>query len=293
MLILYILHMFELNLINFPLLVTFGFCIGVLGSVMGVGGGIFIVPALVLALGIPIHQAIAVSLVAIVATSSAVASVNIERGLANMRLGVTLEVTTALGSIVGALVSGLLAPNIVQFLFSITLFPVAFSMFIKGRRVLKHGDTLRGPAGMAAETPGGVFDSEFFDPAINSRTAYRIKNIAPASFLSFFAGGLSGLLGLGGGIIQVPVMNLLCGMPIKAAAATSNFLIGVSAAASAFIYFRKGYLIPELAAVIVIGVLLGSFTGIYILYKTRSEKIQIAFSALVLVVAVMMLKRTL
>ena len=88
-------------------------------------------------------------------------------------------------------------------------------------------------------------------------------------------------------------MNLLCAVPIKAAAATSNFIIGVSAAASAFIYFRKGYLIPDLAAVIVIGVLLGSFTGIYILYKTRSEKIQIVFSALVLVVAVMMLNRAL
>jgi len=285
--------MFEINLINFPLLVTFGFCIGVLGSVMGVGGGIFIVPALVLALGIPIHQAIAVSLVAIVATSSAVASVNVERGLANMRLGVTLEVTTALGSIVGALVSGLLAPNIVQFLFSITLFPVAFSMFLKSRRGLKHGDALPVSPGMSPDTSGGVFDSEFFDPSIDSRTAYRVKNVAPASFISFFAGGLSGLLGLGGGIIQVPVMNLLCAVPIKAAAATSNFIIGVSAAASAFIYFRKGYLVPDLAAVIVIGVLLGSFTGIYILYKARSEKIQIVFSALVLVVAVMMLKRAL
>ena len=113
--------------------------------------------------------------------------------------------------------------------------------------------------------------------------------MTPASFISFFAGGLSGLLGLGGGIIQVPMMNLLCGVPIKAAAATSNFLIGVSAAASLFVYLKKGYLMPELAAVIIIGVLLGSFAGIYILYKARSEKIQIAFSALVFIVAVKML----
>ncbi len=279
--------MFELNLVNFPLLAAFGFFVGILGSVMGVGGGIFIVPALVLVLGIPIHQAIAVSLVAIVATSSAVASVNVERGLANMRLGVTLEVTTALGSIAGALVSGLLASNIVQFIFSITLFPVAASMFLKGRRILKHGPARRATA--FAEAPASVFDSEFFDPSINSRTSYRVKNIVPASFISFFAGGLSGLLGLGGGIIQVPVMNLLCGIPIKAAAATSNFLIGVSAAASAFVYFRKGYLIPDLAAVVVIGVLLGSFAGINILYKIRSEKIQTAFSVLVFIVAVKML----
>ena len=283
--------MFELNLVNFSVLVTFGFFVGILGSVMGVGGGIFIVPALVLALGIPIHQAIAVSLVAIVATSSAVASVNVERGLANIRLGVTLEMTTAIGSIAGALVSGLLASNIVQSLFSMALFLVAVSMFLKGRRVLKHGYQSR--AFVSTEAPGGVFDSEFFDPAINSHTAYRVKNIAPASFISFFAGGLSGLLGLGGGIVQVPVMNLMCGVPIKAAAATSNFLIGVSAAASAFIYFKRGYLIPDLAAVVVIGVLLGSFAGILILYKVRSEKIQIAFSVLVFITAIKMLAKAL
>lgn len=287
--------MFALNPVNFSLLASFGFLIGLLGSVMGVGGGIFIVPALVLALGIPIRQAITVSLIAIVATSSAVASVNVERGLANMRLGVALEVTTALGSIAGALVSGLLAPNIVQFLFSITLFPVAAGMFLKGRRVLKQPPRAVSVDGPAEERggPARVFDSVFFDPSINSHTAYRVKNMVPASVLSFFAGGLSGLLGLGGGIIQVPVMNLMCGVPIKAAAATSNFLIGVSAAASAFIYFRKGCLIPDLAAVVVIGVLLGSFAGIHILYRARSEKIQIAFSALVLVTAVKMLAKSL
>ena len=279
--------MFQLSLVNFPLLVIFGFFIGILGSVMGVGGGIFLVPMLVLVIKIPIHQAIAVSLVAIIATSSAVASVNIERGLANMRLGVTLEVTTAIGSIAGALVSGVLAPDRVRFLFAVTLFPVAAGMFMKARRALKHGHHAASP--VPAEALSRVFDSEFFDPSINSRTSYRVRNILPASFISFFAGGLSGLLGLGGGIIQVPVMNLMCGVPIKAAAATSNFLIGVSAAASAFIYFRKGYLLPDLAAAVVIGVLFGSFAGIYLLYKARSEKIQMAFSGLILIVAVKML----
>ena len=277
--------MFELNLINFFLLVSFGFVVGILGSVMGIGGGIFLIPALVLALDIPIHQAIAVSLVSIVATSSAVASVNVERGLANMRLGITLEMTTAIGSIAGALLSGWLAPDIVRFLFSITLFPVAVSMFLKGRRILKHGHPC--PV-VEAEPRVSAFNSEFFDPAINSRITYKVRNIVPAAFISFFAGGMSGLLGLGGGIIQVPAMNLMCGVPIKAAAATSNFIIGVSAAASAFIYFRKGLLIPDLAAVVVIGVMLGSFAGIYLLYKTRSGKIQTAFSALVFIIAVTM-----
>jgi len=268
------------------MLVAFGSVIGILGSVLGVGGGIFIVPMLVLALGIPIHQAIAVSLVAIVATSSAVASVNVERGLANMRLGVALEVPTALGSIAGALLASRLPSNVIQLLFSLMLAAVSVSMFLKGR------GSVKGAVPAAAELrPAGGLDAAFFDPSTNSHTAYRVKNMTPASFVSFFAGGLSGLLGVGGGIIQVPVMNLLCGVPFKAAAATSNFLIGVSAAASVFIYLKKGYLIPELASVMVIGVLLGSFAGIHILYRARSEKIQAAFSIFVFIVAVKMFAR--
>ena len=282
--------MFDLNPVNFSLRALFGFFIGALGSVLGVGGGIFVVPLLVLALGIPIHQAIAVSLVAIVATSSAVASVNVERGLANMRLGVVLEVTTVLGSIAGALLASRLPADLVRLLFALLLFAVSVSMFLKARSFLKRAPGTfsgQGPAKVRGKA-AGVFDSAFFDPSIDSHTAYRVKNMAPASFISFFAGGLSGLLGVGGGVIQVPVMNLLCGVPFKAAAATSNFLIGVSAAASLFIYLRKGYLIPDLAAVLVIGVLLGSFAGVHILYKAGSGKIQAVFSVFVFLVAVKM-----
>ncbi len=282
--------MFLLNPVNFLLLALFGFFIGVLGSVLGVGGGIFVVPMLVLGMGIPIHQAIAVSLAAIVATSSAVASVNVERGLANMRLGVVLELTTVFGSMAGALLSGALSPWLVQLIFALVLFPVSVSMFLKVRRPAQSG--IAGTSA-APGTTCGALDSSFFDPASNSHVPYRVKNIAPASSISFFAGGLSGLLGLGGGIIQVPVMTLLCGVPFKAAAATSNFLIGVSAAASAFIYFKRGYLIPDLAAVIVLGVLAGSFVGIKLLYKTASARIQTGFAVFVFAVAIEMLRRAL
>jgi hypothetical protein len=281
--------MFELTALNSVALAGFGAVVGLLGSVLGIGGGIFVVPLLVLAFGIPIHQAVGVSLAAIVAASSAVASVNVERGLANMRLGVALELPTALGSIAGAVLAGVLAPGLLQFLFSLVLFPVAALMFLKGRR--PAGGL---PAGTKApEAGGGAMDAAFFDPSLNAHTSYRVRNFGPAMFISFFAGILSGLLGLGGGVVQVPVMNLLCGVPIKAAAATSNFVIGVSAAASALIYFRKGWLAPDLAAVIVAGVLVGSFVGVRILYKARSERIQTAFAALVLLVALRMLARSL
>ena len=277
--------MIELTAFNFSTLLVFGVFIGLLGSALGVGGGIFMVPFLVLALKIPIHQAVAASLVAIVATSSAVAAVNVERGLANIRLGITLEVTTALGSIAGALIASRIPGDVVRLMFALMLFPVSVMMFLKGRSSLKK-TAPRPPVSVGKDS---AFDSAFFDHALAEHTPYKVRNIAPASFISFFAGSLSGLLGIGGGIVQVPVMNLLCGVPMKAAAATSNFIIGVSAAASAYVYFRKELIPFELTAVIVAGVLIGSFIGIYALYKARAEKLQIAFSALALLVAVKML----
>ena len=279
--------MFELTAINFSGLLLFGVFIGLAGASLGIGGGIFMVPFLVLALKLPIHQAVAASLVAIVATSSAVAAVNVERGLANIRLGITLELTTALGSIAGALIAGRLPAQALQFLFALMLFPVSLLMFLKGRRAPRVT-----PVALKAG-PGSSFDSAFFDPALAAHTTYAVRNMAPASFISFFAGSLSGLLGIGGGIVQVPVMNLLCGVPMKAAAATSNFIIGVSAAASAWVYFREGLIPLELTAVIVTGVLIGSFAGIYALYKVKSEKLQLAFAVLTLLVGVKMLMKAL
>ena len=283
--------MIELTALTFPALLFFGVFIGLLGSALGVGGGIFMVPFLVLALKLPIHQAVAASLVAIVATSSAVAAVNVERGLANIRLGIALEVAAALGSIAGALIAGFLPGGAVQLLFALMLFPVSALMFLKGR---EGPGSPCAPAPASAPAPAvnaSAFDSGFFDPAAGARTAYRVKNIVPASFLSFFAGSLSGLLGIGGGVVQVPAMNLLCGVPMKAAVATSNFIIGVSAAASAYVYFRRGLIPFELTAVIVAGVLIGSFAGIRVLYRAKPEKLQLVFSALTLLIAVKMLMK--
>lgn len=274
----------ELTLQTLFVLAGFGVFIGLLGSALGVGGGIFMVPFLVLALDIPIHHAVAASLAAIVATSSAVAAVNVERGLANIRLGITLEVTTALGSIAGALVASRLPAGAVQLIFALMLFPVSGLMFMKARR-------RQSKQAAPAAGPGTAFDAAFFDPAAAGHTSYQVKNMAPASFLSFFAGSLSGLLGIGGGVVQVPIMNLLCGVPMKAAAATSNFIIGVSAAASVYVYFRKGMLPLEITAVMVLGVIIGSFAGIYALYRVKSEKLQLVFAALTLLVAFKMLER--
>ncbi|MBI4656128.1 MAG: sulfite exporter TauE/SafE family protein [Elusimicrobia bacterium] len=310
---------------EFLLLIVFGFPVGVIASVFGIGGGIFIVPFLVLLFKLSIHQAIAASLLAIVATSSAVASVNVEKGLTNLRVGIVLETATALGSIFGAVVSSILPSETAQLIFSIILFPVAGLMFVKGKKTLRNTQnfTQEIESGAWGDAPAaGKFDSAFFDPSIFSGTApmarnkeplahqvsgampsdphvptantvYKVKNMFPASLISFFAGSLSGLLGIGGGIVQVPVMNLLCKMPMKAAAATSNFIIGVSACASAIIFFRNGFMPARVASAVVIGVILGSVFGVRALYKTKPDKIQAEFSLLVFVIGIVMLFKTL
>ncbi|KAF0127074.1 MAG: hypothetical protein FD189_583 [Elusimicrobia bacterium] len=269
------------------LLGGFGVFVGVLGSALGIGGGVFTVPLLTLAFGLPIHQAIGASLVAIAAASSAVASVNVERGLTNLRLGIVFETTMALGSLFSALIASRLPAGVLQTAFALALLPISFSMFFRGRAALRAapGDTMR----HGVPSHPSSFDSEFFDHSMNGRRSYSVKNVLPASFLSFFGGGLSGLLGLGGGVVQVPVMTMLCGVPMKAAAATSNFMIGVSAAASAFVYYRKGHIPADICGVIVAGVLIGSFAGMSLLYKARSERLQMVFSAALLIIAVKML----
>lgn len=264
-------------------LLGFGFVIGLLGSALGVGGGVFMVPFLALALGLPMHQAVAASLACIVATSCAVAAVNIERGLANLRLGVTLELTTALGSIAGALVASSLPGETVRRLFAYALFPVALLMLAKALKLLPSPR-------VGLDRPASAFDAAFYDPAAAAHVPYKVRGVGPASGVSFFAGTLSGLLGIGGGIIQVPVMNLACGVPMKAAAATSNFIIGVSAAASALVYYRRGLMPPGVTAAAVAGVLLGSFAGMRVLYRARAERLQAAFALLLLLVGVKMLR---
>lgn len=260
------------------LLAALGAAIGLLGSVFGLGGGIFVVPVLMLYFKLPIHSAIAASLVTIIATSSAVASVNVERGLANMKLGLALEIFTAAGAVAGAFTAGLLSPKVLQFCFAALLLFTGFSMLRKGLAVPSAKPET--PA-----SPDGPFYGEFTDPADGRVHRYTVKNMPAASAVSVFAGMLSGLLGVGGGIVQVPLMNLVCGIPLKAAAATSNFMLGVTAATSAVVYFRKGLVPLELTAVLVLGVLAGSAVGMKILAKASSVKLQLVFSLIAFLMA--------
>lgn len=265
-----------------------GLLTGLVGAVLGTGGGVVLVPVLVVGLGVPVHHAVATSIVTMIATSSAVASVNVERGTANMRLGMTLEVATAVGSIAGGLTAALLAPRALEFLFASALAPTAVLMW---RRREADPTAADATAEQASPQPPGPLDGQFADPTGLGMVRYRVRRPWAGLGVSFLAGNLSGLLGIGGGVFKVPALHLLCGVPIKAAAATSNFMIGVTAAAGAFLYYGRGEVRPDTTAAAVLGVLLGSAGGSSLAHRIHGDIVRRLFAALLGAVAVQMLYR--
>lgn len=255
---------------------------GTLGAVLGIGGGVFLVPSLVLFFDVPIHNAVATGLVAVIATSSAVASINIERGWANLRLGMVLELATVAGALAGAYFAALLPARALIGLFG-CLMAVVSVLLWRGR----DGSDVPTPATPAV----GRLDSEYFDPASQSKVSYHVRRLPLGLGVSGVAGALSGMLGVGGGIFKVPVLHLFCGIPMKAAAATSNFMIGVTAAASAFLYFRRGDVDAVVTAAVVLGVLLGSIAGTRANERLKEANVRRCFAALLVVLAVQMSRR--
>ncbi len=275
-----------------------GLLTGVLGAILGTGGGVFLVPLLVLGLDQPMRVAVATSLMAVAATSSAVASVNVERGTANMRLGMVLEVATTLGALAGGLTAYLLVPRALEGIFAVVLLPTAVLMW-RGRT--GHGPSsgieARPARPDAADSPPdptlGTLGDRYFDEAEGIEVAYRVERLGAGMGIAFLAGNLSGMLGIGGGVFKVPALHLVCGVPIKAAAATSNFMIGVTAAASAFLYYGHGDVRPTLTAGTVLGVLAGSALGSILNRRLRGRIVRRLFAALLMLVAAWMLVRAL
>lgn len=284
--------------LNLLAIVLAGLLTGVLGAILGTGGGVLLIPVLVLGLGVPMHYAVATGIVSVIATSSAVASTNVERGTANMRLGMTLEIATALGAISGGLTAGWLSPRTLEGLFALVLVPTALLMW-RGRTEHGAGDDRGGgrpPRDREADPPGGALGAlgaRYYDDSEGRLVAYRVRRLWAGLGISFLAGNLSGLLGIGGGVFKVPALHLLCGVPIKAAAATSNFMIGVTAAASAFLYYGRGEVRPALTSAVVLGVLAGSAAGSALNRRVRGAPVRRLFAVLLLAVAAQMLYRAL
>ena len=260
-----------------PLLILIGAGTGLVGALLGIGGGVFLVPLLTLAMGVPIRTAIAASLIAVIATASASATVNINRGLVNLRLGLTLEVATSIGGLAGGVAASLLTQRQLFVVFAATLAAMGLVMAVRaGRRnVIRDPDADPGMLGGRLQEGGLVY-------------VYRVRRLGLGLVASLAAGAISGLLGLGGGIVKVPVLNAFCGIPFRVAAGTSTFVIGVTAAASAFVYYGRGDIVFPLTAAIAVGALPASLLGAHLSDRVRARSLKLMMSGVLIVVGALM-----
>ena len=261
------------------LMVASGAVAGAFGSLLGLGGGILIVPLLTLGFGLGLREAVGVSLVSVIMTSSAAAGVYLERHVANLRLGMTLELFTAIGALVGGSIAFLLDERLLAVLFALLLLYVAWTMWRAGRTTVTEDDGSPGPAAAPEVT---VSDGRV-------PTEHLPLGIAG----SFGAGIVSALLGIGGGLIKVPLMHLGMGVPMRVATATSNLMIGITAAASAVIYALNGGIDPYVAGPTAIGVFLGATAGSRLAHRIQLRYLRLLFVVVLTYTAIQMLLRAL
>ncbi len=258
---------------------------GLIGSLVGLGGGIIIVPVLTLIFHIDIRLAIGASILSVIATSSGAAIAYVKDGLTNLRTGIFLEVATTIGALSGALLTTIVSGNILYFLFAIVLLYSAYAMMHKrkNKEVLK---TSKDKLANYLNLHGSYYDSN-----LKKNISYKVTGTKIGLGLMYIAGVISALLGVGSGTLKVPAMDVAMHMPIKASAATSDFMIGVTAAASAGAYFARGQINPFIAAPVVIGVLIGAMIGSRLLNAINPRYVKGMFLAVLVIVAVEMFFR--
>jgi uncharacterized protein len=260
-----------------------GTAAGLFGSLLGLGGGILIVPLLTLGFGLPVREAVGASLVAVIVTSGASAGVYLQRNVANLRLGMVLELFTAIGALVGGLVAFLLSDQVLAGLFAALLIYVAVSM---------ARPKAPPPADADAPTTAGAAPAARFGLRLDG-PGYRIARLGPGAVGSVGAGIVSAVLGVGGGLVKVPVMHLVMGVPLRVATATSNLMIGVTASASAVIYLLRDEVDPYVAGPIAVGVFLGASVGSRVAHRIDLRILRLLFVAILLYTAVQMIRRAL
>jgi uncharacterized membrane protein YfcA len=277
------------------LMLAGGVAAGVFGSLLGLGGGILIVPLLTLGFGLDLRAAVGVSLVCVIMTSSAAAGVYLERHVANLRLGMSLELFTAVGALVGGSVAFLVDERFLSVLFAALLGYVAFSMVRAAGR--DHAESTTGPGmGPEPETiPGPEAPGEGGARAAFLASVagpdYEVRNLGRGIVGATGAGVASALLGIGGGIVKVPLMHVAMGVPLRVATATSNLMIGITAAASAVIYLLRGEIDPYVAGPTAIGVFLGATIGSRVAHRIQLRYLRWLFVAVMLYTAAQMLLR--
>ncbi|MEH1852874.1 MAG: sulfite exporter TauE/SafE family protein [Nostoc sp.] len=270
-----------MNTLDFSLLIWFGsLSAGFLGALTGLGGGVVIVPFLSVVCRVDLHYAIGASLVSVIATSSGAASAYVKEGYTNMRLGMFLEIATTFGAVAGAVVAAKISTGAIAIVFGIVLL---YSAYLSRKPYSENIDNLP-PDPLATRLK---LNSTY--PTSTGEQSYNVRDVPFGFGLMFIAGVLSGLLGIGSGALKVLAMDQIMHIPFKVSTTTSNFMIGVTAAASAGIYLNRGYIDPGLAMPVMLGVLCGAVLGARVLVRARVQLLRNIFSGVILVLALEMI----
>jgi uncharacterized membrane protein YfcA len=258
---------------------------GVIGSLVGLGGGVVVVPALTLLFGVNIRLAIGASIVSVIATSSGAAAAYVRERMTNLRAGMFLELATTTGAVTGAYLTTLLPARMLFVFFALVLGYSGIAMYRK-----RHATA---PLAVSHDTISNrlKLHGSYYDEAEGREIAYKVTGAKPGLAMMYVAGMVSALLGIGSGALKVPAMDLAMHMPMKVSTATSNFMIGVTAAASAGVYFVRGQINPIIAAPVAIGVLAGALIGSRLLGRIESKSIRILFIVILAVISIEMLQR--
>lgn len=262
------------------ILLAASYAAGLLGSLTGLGGGVVVIPVLTLCFGVDFHYAVGAALVASIATSSGSGSAYVKEGITNVRLGMFLEIATTIGAVAGALVAVYLNNSVIAIIYSIVLFLTGTMQFVK-----KQDHT--GERGSEAARRLHLFGT--YPDKDGVHHAYELRNVAGGFGVMGIAGMLSGILGIGSGVLKVIAMDNLMKVPFKVSTTTSNFMMGVTACASAVVYVQRGNITPGIACPVLIGVLFGALTGARLLKRLDVRLLRKIFALAVFAVAINMM----
>src|SRR6266705_585678 len=265
-----------MNVLEFTALVWAGSVIaGLLGSLTGLGGGVVLVPLLTLFFKVDIRYAVGASLVSVSATSSGAAAAYVKEGFSNIRIGMFLEIATTVGALLGAFLATRVSGSAIATIFGLVLL---YSAYLAGRPRVRHAfDDVPDPLATRLKMNGSF-------PEVEGVRHYCPHRVPMGFSLMFGAGALSGLLGIGSGAVKVLAMDQAMRIPFKVSTTTSNFMIGVTAAASAGVYLNRGYIDPGLAMPVMLGVLMGSMLGARVLVGAKTRGVRLLFSSLIVII---------
>jgi uncharacterized membrane protein YfcA len=260
-----------------------GVIAGSLGALLGIGGGVFLIPLLNVGLGLPLKAAAGISLMTVIATSNAVAVTSESRRFINARLGMLLQVAAVAGGLFGALVVQGLSVRTLYVILALVTGVIAVVMLTR----LDRRNVI-----LDSSTDPGVLGGRFYEDESGAEVVYRVRRLPAALSVALGSGVISGLLGIGGGILQVPALNAWCGIPMRAAASTSAAMIGITALGSAPIYYARGHIIAPLAAATVLGVLAGSRLGLWYAPRARARSLKLLMAVVLAAVALIYFYRS-